>query len=124
MYNNTSSRRKKVNYVFGDKRNEEVVDNITFSNYYQICTYKDPTTNSYHLRKFVISSKNEFEQMNEYRLTKKQLKKFIENKKKHEYKCYPSYNFNNIDYPNLGDIHMANSSILSGNSDYTGYAPF
>lgn len=122
---NSSSRRKKVNYIFGESRGDNVeIENVTNTNYYQICTYKEPRTDKYCLRKFIINSKNEFIEMSEYLLTKKQIKKFYANKKPHEFKCYPSYNFDNIGYPNLGEVNLANSRILSNNHEYSGFAPF
>lgn len=90
---------------------------------YQICTFKNPRTHKFHMRKFTLNGENQFIRLHNYRLSKKQCKLFFKIKKAHEYKCFSTYTLEEIEYPKLGDILMARSNILSMNHNYTGFAP-
>lgn len=93
-------------------------------NYYQVATFADHNTNKYHLKKFVINENNQFIRLTEYRLTKRQMEKFLSKKKQNEYKLFSSYDLSGVNYPNNGDISLARSSILGEDSSYSGYAAF
>ncbi len=120
------TKKKRTRYTFispSEKSDDQVAsDNINF--YYQICTFPGPQTNKFHMRKFVINSKNEFIAINDYHLNKKQCKKFFAIKKPHEYKCYSVYSLDEVNYPNLSEVLTSKSDILSNSYDYTGFAPF
>ena len=94
------------------------------SKFYQICSFQNPHTNKYHVRKFIINSKNEFASIKEYKLSKTQYKKLLEIKKTNEYKCYSTYDLKNISYPNYSDILTLKSNMITDNNDYYGFAPF
>lgn len=122
--NNNIRYRFVTKNSYDPDENAQSEDLNSFSFFYQICAFPHPKTDKYHMRKFVINSKNEFLHTREYFLTKSQCKKFFKIKKQHEYKCYPVYTLNNINYPSLGEILDSRSSILNNNYDYSGYAPF
>lgn len=94
--------------------------------FYQVCTFKNPGTDKYHARKFIINQKNEFVSAKEYRLKRSQYKKLLDTKKPNEYKCYSTYDLKNISYPSVSDILLAKSQILASNDDagYADYAKF
>jgi hypothetical protein len=120
-------RKNKIKYKFiqqkiDDDQLDNSIDDIKF--YYQICTFPDQFNNKYHMRKFVINNDNEFIAINDYHLNKKQCKKFFSIKKPHEYKCFSCYSLEDINYPNMSDILMLKSDILSNDCDYSGFAPF
>jgi len=120
-YNN--SDRIRYTFVTGNESsNVNSVEDFTF--FYQICTFKNPKTNKYDMRKFVISPQNEFVSIQNYKLTKIQCDKFFAIKKPQEYKCYTVYNLDNINTPSLGDIMTSKSKILTNSYNYTGYSPF
>jgi hypothetical protein len=95
--------------------------NIYFS---QVCSFPHPQSKKHQLRRFRINESNEFTDINYFLLTPEQFAKFISTKKKHEYKCYPVYDLSIIEYPNLSDVLLTKSDILSKNYNYTGFAPF
>lgn len=120
------TKKKKARYHFVTRKEpdhyENDADDYTF--YYQICTFPNPRTNRFDMRKFIINKNNEFVAVKEFNLTKKQCKKFYNYKKTHQFRNYPVYTLNDIDYPSISDILTAKSDILRNNYDYTGYAPF
>jgi len=121
------TKKKRTRYQFISPKKEDPYKPIYDDNiyvFYQMCTFLNPKTKTYNVRRFIINSKNEFVNMKEYNITKKQYKKFIMTTKKHKYKCYSTYSLKYIDYPNMGDILTAKSNILSKNYDYTGFSPF
>ena len=99
-------------------------DSDDFTFYHQICTFPNPYNNKYHMRKFVINGNNEFEDVKDFYLSKKQCKKFYKIKKPNEFKCYHVYSLDDIDYPNMSDVLTSKSQILGTNYDYSGFAPF
>lgn len=120
-----STRKKRIKYKFVQPNaQQESEESADFSFFYQICTFPDPYTKKFHMRKFIINHRNEFANVKEFNLSKKQCKKFFAIKKQHEYKCYPVYSLENINYPNLGEILGSKSDILNNEYDYTGFAPF
>ena len=122
-----NTRKKRVRYTFARPPSNTLRDiepeqnDISF--FYQIATFPDPNTKKFHMRKFIISGGNDFLDIKEYQLTKKQAKKFYNDKKSNEYKGYSVYNLKDVGYPRMSDILTARSSILSTNYDYTGFAP-
>lgn len=119
----TKRKRTKYHFVSPSEQQEQInPDKINF--YYQICTFPNPSTSKFHMRKFVINDKNEFIAINDYHLNKKQAKKFFSMKKPHEYKCYSVYSLEDVNYPHLSEVLTSKSDILSNNYDYSGFAPF
>ncbi|AYV78863.1 MAG: hypothetical protein Edafosvirus40_8 [Edafosvirus sp.] len=119
----------KKKYVFANPPpNEE--DEMTYkpstkmSFFYQVCLFRNPWDNFYYVRRFTLNGNNDFVDVKEAKYNEKQYKKLLEKCKINEYKCYSSYNFENIDYPQKGDILASTSNILSKDFDYSGYAPF
>jgi hypothetical protein len=92
--------------------------------FYQLCSFKNPTNNKFHIRRFVLNGKNEFVDINDKFIDSREYKKFIQSHKLNEYKLYSAYDLNYIPYPNLGEITISQSPILQFDSDYSGYARF
>ena len=111
-----------MNYQFVANFEEEPVEQLC--SFYQIASFLDPKTGKYHVRRFVINNNNEFLNIRDHYLNKNQYYKLFKRKKPNEYKVYSVYNLNSINYPVLGDILAAKSSILSTSSDYYGASPF
>ena len=87
--------------------------------YYQVCAFKNPTTNKYDVRKFIVNEKGEFVSVTKRKYNETQYTKFFKEHRQNEYKLFATYNLDFIDYPKTGDIFMSQSSIL--NNDYTQY---
>lgn len=123
-----NTRKKRVKYTFKKPPSNDLRDiepneeEISF--FYQVASFPDPSMNRYHVRKFVISGNNRFLDVREYRLTKKQLKKFYLEKKPHEFKRYAVYTLEDIGYPLMAEIITSRSDILSQDYNYSGFAPF
>lgn len=86
---------------------------VVYSFFYQICIYPNSITKKYQLRKFVLNPDMEIVQINDYDLTKNQVRQFYKIKKEHEYKQYPTTNLNNIMPPHMGDLVASNSNMLN-----------
>lgn len=113
----------KRSYIFVENfNNKREPESIHF--FYQICTFGNPQTGKYEMRKYAINEKDEFVDIKEYNLTKKQYKKFISTRKQHEYKAYPAYSLIHVNHASMGDVLMAKSDILATSFDYYGFAPF
>jgi hypothetical protein len=121
---------KKISYTFTNNENKEKIKEKEkekiYTFFYQIGSCKDPETQTYPMRKFIIDPEsNEFKDVRTHNLTSRQNKKFYSLYKPHEYRRYSVNNLNSIDYPSFHDINTVRSSILNNNSSYTGaYAPF
>ena len=119
------TRKKNVHYNFVKPRRVEPMQTVVRPGvFYQVCTFRNPHTEKYHMRKFITGEKNQFLSVTDYKLTSKQYKKFFRIKKPFEYRCYDVYDLKNINYPTLSDINTSKSDILTNSYNYTGYAPF
>jgi len=117
--------RKK--YVFGKQVNqEEMTYKIPkkLSVFYQICSHQNPWDMRYYTRRFILNGNNDIVDVKEAHLDEAQYKKLLDKCSINQYKCYSAYNFENIDYPQTGDILALTSNILSSDVDYSGYAQF
>jgi hypothetical protein len=118
---------KSANFKFVSK---SIQDDYTYNptprnyKYYQICSFVNPWTNKYHIKRFIINEKNQFVNIQDYRLEKKQYMRFVQACRPNEYKMFNIYDLNETAYPSLGDLTIVQSPILEVNSDYTGYAQF
>lgn len=92
--------------------------------FYQICHFKNPTTNKYHVRKLIINELGEYIHTREGKYTDSQFQKFLELKKSNQYRIYPTYDLALIDYPKSNEILELQSDIINTENDYTGYAKF
>jgi hypothetical protein len=92
--------------------------------YYQLCSFKNPYNNKYHIRRFVMNSKNEFVSVNEKYIDAKEYKRFVQSHRLNEYKLHNAYDLNYIAYPSLGEITIIQSPILQTDSDYSGFSKF
>lgn len=98
-----------------------------FISLYQVATFphdKITNTEKYHIRKFVINEDNEFVNIKNYYLSKKEYNKFLKIKKPNEYKLFSVLDLSMINYPSLSDILLLKSNILTVDHNYSGYAPF
>lgn len=122
------TQKKRTRYSFiprSEYQDRNRVDpNSTLTFYYQICMFKNPDDNKYHMRKYVVNGNNEFINIKDYRLNSKQNKKFYSMKKQHEYKRFGVFHLDNVPPPSLFDVSTSKSDILGKDYDYTGYAPF
>lgn len=122
MYN--TARPRPVQYEFVKKEEERVPLYSDIDYFYQVCTFPNPESDKYHLRKYVIGQDNQFLKVEEYKLTKRQYRKFLKTKSSNCYKAYPMYNLDNVGAPHPGELLAMRSEIISSSHNYTGYAPF
>lgn len=111
-----------MNYKFVANFDEEPEEQL--SSFYQIASFTHPKTGRYHVRRFVINNNNEFLNVRDHYLDKNQYYKLLKRKKQNEYKMYSVYNLNSVNYPVLGDILAAKSSMIATSCDYYGPANF
>lgn len=121
--NQSHHQSPHIKYTFNHKSDSSnSIDNISF--FYQICIFPDPSTNKFHMRKFIVNGDNNFLQVKNFRLSKKQYKKFFSLNKPHEYKCFSVFSLDHVNFPSLSDILLSKSNILSTDYNYSGFAPF
>lgn len=89
--------------------------------FYQVAAFADLQTNKYHIRRFTINHNNEFIDVKDRDISKRMFDKFLKYKKSNQYKLYPVYDLNYVDMPEISDILLLKSDLLS-NHDYAGYA--
>jgi hypothetical protein len=93
--------------------------------YYQLCSFKNPKINKYHIRRFIMNSMQEFTDIKELYINDKQFNKFKDSHKLNEYKMYNAYNLSNIPYPSLGEISIIMSPMFENNNlDYGNFSKF
>ena len=92
--------------------------------YYQVCTFMNPHTEKYRVRRFVVNGKGQFVNIQERDYTEREYQMFLKHKKPNEYKLFSTYDLNYVNYPTAGDLQIAQSPILSNDADYTGYSMF
>lgn len=93
--------------------------NITFqpekrnSYLYQICAFKDPNTNKYHIRKIIIDENLNIVNVYFVHANSKILKKVLKYTPINLYFKYPAYNFDLVPYPDNAQRHLSQSTILN-----------
>lgn len=115
--------KKKVRYHFINKDNEQPIESGQFTEFYQLAIFPNTQSGKYELRKFVLSG-DKFITVKTFYLSRKEVKKFLNSKKQHEYKSYNAYSLDEVRYPNMGEISVSRSDILNNDSGYSGYAKF
>lgn len=115
-------------YIF---KNGSTKNDLTYNpkpakhKFYQICLYKNPENNKYHIRRCIINENCEFLNIDVKYISEKHFNKFISNHKQYEYKFYPTYNLDLVDIPNPGNIMQAISPLLNNDNDFiSGFEQF
>jgi len=92
--------------------------------FYQISMFANPKTDKHHIRCFILNKKDELINIKQYQVNEATYNKFVKEKGVHEYKLYPVYNLYTTEYPDIADIRLARSTLLSDTSTYGSYASF
>lgn len=101
------SNKNRIRYNFEPT---EVPKKKTFSFYYQIAAF--PVNKKYHLRKYVFDEEYNFVNIEEYRLSAADCKKFYEKYPAHKYKLYSVSDLNIISEPSVYDLQTSLSDNL------------
>jgi hypothetical protein len=80
-------------------------------NFYQICKF--PKDTYYLVRKIKFDEYCEITNVEERSIKKNKLKKFLKKCPSNKYTIYPTYNFNNVGYPDPNEILTAHSLIMN-----------
>lgn len=115
--------KNKAYYSFNCDKIDDSTQ-ISETEFYQFCTHEHPDTKKYYMRKFEVSSSNEFTSVKRYRLTEKKLKEMLKDTPQHKYTLHSTFDFKDIEYPGMAEITLSRSDILDNKSEYTGYAKF
>ena len=89
---------------------------------YQLSSFKNPSSKFYHVRRFAITPNNEIASVKEYRLTHEQITTLKDKLKHNQFKSFAVYNFDDVAYPDINDMLLAQSQMISHDNDYTGFA--
>jgi hypothetical protein len=125
IYINNIMDRKRTNFI--SHKNVFNVDNSLSSKtgkYYQACAFKNPELNKFIIRRFLFNQDGDFLDIEERYYNDKQYKKFLETKKEHEYKLYPTYDLKTAKYPSIGELLIAMSDNINNNISAYDFAPF
>lgn len=89
--------------------------------FYQICSYSDPTTHRYHMRKIFYDQDNNIKEIKNFYLTPDQANLFYKSKNLFEYKIYPMYNFDLVELPCETMLEKARSELFKCHDDGSKY---
>jgi hypothetical protein len=89
--------------------------------FHQICMFRDPNTSKYSVRTIIFNENHEVIKVSEKEYTSDQCKSLITSNKTNEYKTYPTYDLDLVDYPNSDDLLKVQSDLLSNDNTYCGY---
>lgn len=95
--------------------------------FYQICQFRNKVSNRYKIRNIIFDEMGEIVKIYEKHYTSDQCKILISSCKSHEYKIYPTWDLELVDYPNADDILKLKSPLVSSqidDSNYGNYAKF
>ena len=114
---------RKYKFVSRSTQNKMTyIPKIKNNKFYQICSYKNPETGMYHVRRFELNKNNEFESVGSKYVKQRSLNKFFETHIPAEYVVIPAFDLNEIPYPNMGMVLVAQSELLNNTDDYNGFA--
>jgi hypothetical protein len=88
------------------------------NSFYQICQFKDESTNLYMTRKIIYNERYDILKIFEKKYDAKTIEKFLKNTNINKYKLYPVNNISYLEIPNVSDFMNANSE-LSNNKPKT-----
>ena len=93
---------------------------------HQICMFQDPDNGKYKVRTVFFDGNYDIVKVVSSQYTPEQCKTLITSSKVNEYRTYPTYDLDLIDYPNSDDLVKVDSSLLDGDMtmNYNGYAAF
>jgi hypothetical protein len=80
--------------------------------FYQLCMYKDPTSNKHNVRVLLINENQDIVKQTNKRCTTEQYDYITSHCKDHEYRVYPTYDLDLVDYPNVDDLLKMQSELL------------
>ena len=88
--------------------------------------FQDPDNGKYKVRTVYFDSNYDIVKVTSSQYTPEQCKELITKSKINEYKTYPTYDLDLIDYPNSDDLVKVDSGLLDSNMtmNYNGYAAF
>ena len=118
MNNNyISPNKKRVRYKFATSLEDfkSIPVKKTFSFFYQIATFPETDKNGikkYHLRKFVFDNQHNFVNIEDYKLSSSDCKKFYKRYPVHKYKQYDVLNLDMINPPCVYDLQTSISTNL------------
>ncbi len=81
--------------------------------FYQICQFKKTGSRMYETRKVFFNEKGKILKVYEKEYGAKIIKKFLRDAKTNKYKMYPANSLSYIDYPNAGDMTLAQSMLTN-----------
>ncbi len=118
---------KRYEFIIPDQKDfffTPSFNTVKVTRYYQVCMFRNPKTNKYHARRFIVNANNEFTDIQELQLDEKKYARLLDLVSPNQYKTFATYSLDHIDYPSFSDIITAQSEILCENYNYTGNAPF
>ncbi len=114
----------KYNFITKPSQQNELQYNPapTITKFYQVCLFKNPWSNKYHIRKITFDEMGKCHDVSEHRLSNSQFEKFKKKYKSNQYKCYSTHSLNEIKFPTGGEMLIAESNLLGDtqNGDYDG----
>jgi len=93
--------------------------------FYQVCTFPNPKTKKYQLRRFTVNENNEFVDVKAGQIDETKYNQFIKTQHVNKYKPYSVYSIEDVSYPTLSDILLCRSDIMGHrDNNYSGFAQF
>jgi hypothetical protein len=105
---------KNIKFVGEAPENLIYNPNKFTDSFYQICQFKNPSSNLYQTRKIIFNQNYDIIKIFEKEYNAKTLQKFIKlNEKYNKHKMYPTNNIKYVDLPNGCDFLVANSNLTN-----------
>jgi hypothetical protein len=122
-----SKNDKKYNFIKASNPQDEFhyKPEQSITKFYQVCLFKNPWSNKYHVRKLVFDEYGYCLDVVEHKLSQHQYDKFKKKYKGNQYKSYSAYSLDDIKPPSGGEMLTAESSLLGdGQNSFNGYSSF
>ena len=113
-YSDFNYKMKTVKFI-----NKKRDDDMTFnppkrtSKFYQICSYKNPSTNKFDVRVIIFNELAETVDIKYYRLSTRECKSITKNHNVNEYRLYQTYDIELVGLPETDDLLRVNSTLLN-----------
>ena len=115
--------QRKIKFVSSKNDNQNHYQpEHKLSKFYQICQFRNPNTSKYDVRIIIFNENQEIVKAGEKQYSLDQCRMLISSIKINEYRMYPTYDLELVDYPNVDDIFRTQSNLMSNNESYSGYA--
>lgn len=101
--------------------NDNINPEHKLNKFFQICAFRNPKS-KYNVRTVIFNEHQEIIKLSTKDYTANQCKSLLKSLKINQYKIYPTFDLDLVDYPNSDDLIKAQSELLTDEQNYCGYS--